>query len=518
MSNSQINYDLDENNAENPKKSLHAHSSGDTSDKKKRRLCFKDKGEDKPHKQNFIARLVNQWFDRVVGAMKDGNIADAQEQFEAHSTSRDFLWNSIGNAAWAFVFPAVTMVSTQLIGVESAGRVSMAFVIALLLMFVGNFGTRAYQASDLKETHSFMDYQVSRWISCALMLVAGYAYCSFRGYAGEMMNISTAVLVYRCVDALADVYEGRLQQVDKLYLAGISQTIRSLAALILYCLCLLISRDAGIACWAMAIVAIVSFFFVTLPLTLMETPKSTGFSLSRAFDLIKITAPLFIAIFLFNVIENMPKLVMEGANLSYDNQLFFNSLYFPAQMILIIAQLVYKPLIVRMADVWQDDKKRKKFDLFLFGVLAIILGVTFAVWAVMAWIGIPVMSFLYGVDFEPYRGLSYVMIATGGITAAIDYIYQVITVMRRQKDVTTLYCVTFGFSLFIPTLLVGFEGLNGAILSYLIIESILLVLLVWEYFRIRSDLSRESQIRQETEEKVARRFTEMFDDRFNEKG
>ena len=48
----------------------------------------------------------------------------------------------------------------------------------------------------------------------------------------------------------------------------------------------------------------------------------------------------------------------------------------------------------------------------------------------------------------------------------------------------------FFFSLFIPILLIGYTQLEGAILSYLIIESILCVLLVWEYFRIRADLSR----------------------------
>lgn len=459
----------------------------------------------KPHKQNFIARKVNAWFDRVVGAMKGEGLADADEMYDSHQTTRDFVWNSVGTACWSFVFPCVTMVSTQLVGVEQAGMISMAFVIALLLMFVGNFGTRAYQASDIKREHSFMDYQVTRWVTCSLMLVLGWLYASFRGYSGEMMNITTGVLIYRCVDAVADVYEGRLQQVDKLYLAGISQAIRSAAALIFFSIFLLATRSAGTACWAMAIVAIVTLVVVTLPLALLETEKSHNFSFESVVKLLKITFPLFIALFLFNVVENMPKLVMEGA-LSYDAQLYFNALYFPAQCILIIGQLVYKPLILRMADVWQDDSKRKKFDLFLVVILLIIVAITGAMWFVMATVGLPVMSFFYGVDFEEFRNLSYVMIVTGGVTCAIDFIYQVITVMRRQKDVTTLYIVTFGFSLFIPSLLIGFEGLDGAILSYLIIESILLVLLVWEYFRIRGDLARESQIRRETAEHVRKSF------------
>ena len=205
--------------------------------------------------------------------------------------------------------------------------------------------------------------------------------------------------------------------------------------------------------------------------------------------LFKMCAPLFVAIFLFNVIENMPKLVMEGM-LPYDNQLYYNALYFPAQMILIAAQLVYKPLLLRMAGVWQDASKRLKFDLILYGIVAVIVAITAAVWAVMAWVGIPVMGVLYGIDFEEYRSLLYLMLVTGGITALIDFLYQVITIMRRQKDVTVLYCVSFFFSLFIPILLIGYAELEGAILSYLIIESILCVLLVWEYFRIRRDLSR----------------------------
>lgn len=462
-------------------------------------------------KKNFIARIVNNWFDRVVGAMKGEGFSDSEELYSAHRTKRDFVWNSVGTACWSFVFPVVTMVSTQLVGVEQAGMISMAFVVALLLMFVGNFGTRAFQVSDLKHEHSFIDYQVQRWLTCAFMLILGWLYCNFRGYSGTMATITTAVLVYRMIDAVADVYEGRLQQVDKLYLAGISQASRSFAALFFFSILLLITKDAGIACWAMAIVAMLTLVVVTLPLALLETPKSKEFSMQSLIKLLKSTFPLFIGLFLFNVIENMPKLFMEGT-LPYDAQLFFNALYFPAQCILIIGQLVYKPMILRMADVWQDDSKRRKFDFLILGIIVVILVITACVWFVMATIGIPIMSFMYGVDFEPYRRLSYVMIATGGVTCAIDFIYQVITVMRRQKDVTTLYCVTFGFSLFIPSLLIGFEGLNGAILSYLIIESILLVLLVWEYFRIRGDLARESQIRFETEERVRKSFLDLYND------
>ena len=62
------------------------------------------------------------------------------------------------------------------------------------------------------------------------------------------------------------------------------------------------------------------------------------------------------------------------------------------------------------------------------------------------------------------------------MTAAIDFLYQVITVLRQQRSVTKLYVITFGFALFVPILLVNFTGLPGAVIGYLIVMCILLVL------------------------------------------
>ena len=82
--------------------------------------------------------------------------------------------------------------------------------------------------SDLEEEHSFSDYQINRWITCALMVVGGRGVLSScAATTDQMLTISLGVYVYKMIDGLADVYEGRLQQVDKLYLAGVSQAFRS---------------------------------------------------------------------------------------------------------------------------------------------------------------------------------------------------------------------------------------------------------------------------------------------------
>ena len=439
---------------------------------------------DRPRKEGALRKLMNSWWDRLLGGVSDRSFSQQEAQYASHRTSRDFMWNSIGLAAWGMVFPLLTIIVTQLVGLELAGMFSLAFVTATLLMIVANYGVRTFQVSDLEESHSFSDYQVSRWITCAAMIIIGLLYCNVRGYTGDMFLISIGVYLYKMVDGLADVYEGRLQQMHKLYLAGISQTIRSVSVLVIFSLFLAITRNLGGASIAMGVTAIVSFIIVTAPLALLETPASRKASFASIKRLFQECAPLFVALFLYAFIDNMPKFMMEGV-LTYDNQLFFNALYFPAQAILMTVGLIYKPLLVKMAAAWADVEHRSRFDLFIVVMVVVILAITGVGAALMNWIGIPIMSFLYGTDFEPYRQLSIIMLAAGGVTGIIDFLYQVITVLRKQKVVMRLYLMTFLCSLFVPILMINMTGLTGAVMSYLILMSILLVLLVWEYVSVR---------------------------------
>jgi hypothetical protein len=320
----------------------------------------------------------------------------------------------------------------------------------------------------------------------------GYLYCCIRGYSGEMFTMFIWVFVYRMVDGLADVYEGRLQQMDKLYLAGVSQTIRSVLAFLVCTVVLFLTRDLGLASIAMGVAAIATFVVVTFPLALLETPKSRRMSFGGVAQLFKDGFPVFLALFLYQFIDNMPKFVMEGV-LSYDNQLYFNALYFPAQSILMIVGFIYKPMLVNIANAWADPSRRKRFDLFVVAMIALIAGITVIAILLMGWIGIPIMSFLYGLDFERFRTMSYVMLVAGGITGVIDFLYQVVTVMRHQRDVMKLYVVTFGFSLFVPYLMVHTAGLNGAIDGYLIVMAFLAALLLMEYITVRLNYSKHPE-------------------------
>ena len=457
--------------------------------KRKRGRGRKSRRGDAPRKKSFLSRQVEAWCTRVLGAVNDGGLAEQEAEYASGRTTRDFAWNTIGVGLWGCVFPVLTIVVTQLAGAEQAGMFSLAFVTALLLMFVGNYGMRNFQASDLDEEYSFADYQANRVLTCVIMLVAGLTYCNIRGYTDQMWLMSLGVYLYKMVDALADVYEGRLQQKDKLYLAGMSQAFRSAAALIGFTFALLITRNVGVSSIVMAVVAAATFVVFTFPLAKLETPKSRRVNVKRVVNLLVQCFPLFVALFMYNLIDNMPKFVMEGA-LSYDNQLYYNAMYFPAHTILMISAFVYKPQLVRLARIWDDPEKRHRFDLLVLAMIGVIALTTGVMALFMGTIGIPMLNLMYGLDFEQFRSLVYVMVGTGGVCACVDFLYQIITVLRAQSEVTLYYGAAFAFSVPVSMLLVNFAGLSGAVVGSLVCMAILLLLLLLQFFTIRQKAAR----------------------------
>ena len=431
-----------------------------------------------------LAKLANDWWDRLIGAVYSGSFANQTAQYAAHNQVRDYIFNSAGMGIWGALFPLLTIIATQLAGAEQAGMFSMAFVIANLLEFVGNYGVRTYQVSDVDEMDSFGAYQIHRVLACLAMVGVGWAYFNIRGYSGDMLTICLGTFAFRVVDALADVYEGRLQQYDKLWLAGVSQSVRCVAGIAVFTVQLLLTRSIAVASVGMAVAALVTLVLVTVPLAYFETPRSRRWALVEIREVFVECWPAFLAQFLFALIEAIPKFAMEGA-LPYEDQLYFNAIYFPAQSVLMVVSLIYKPQLVRLANIWADSSARKRFDLIVIAVIA-AAAVVSVVWIlVAAWIGIKIQGILYGLDFEPYRQAQYLMIVAGGMSAAIDFLYQIITVLRQQKAATFSYLVGLGVVLVASYLLVLTVGFQGAVWAYFLVMVVLLVLMVIQYVRAR---------------------------------
>lgn len=434
---------------------------------------------------HFLRDIINSWWERLFSTVFGGNWDTQAQLYDSGRRGSDYLLNTLGSVCWGALFPILTIVSTQVIGPEEAGKFNMAFTTATLLLYLGNYGVKTFQVSDIDEMHSFASYRIQRLLTCLLMLLCGFGFCALHGYSQEMVLISAGAYGFRAVDALADVYEGRLQQADKLYLAGISQAVRSAFAVLCFTVLLVLTRSLVHASIALAIAGILTLFLLTIPLTRLETDTPRPARMIEIHELFTECFPAFLALFLFALIEAIPKYAMEGV-LPYESQVVFSAIYFPAQAILMVVGFVYRPQLVRLANIWADTNKRARFDLIVVAMLVVSVLITLAGLAFAKWLAVPLNSLLYATDFEAYRTAQYLMIIAGGMTGIIDFLYQVITVLRQQALATRIYLVVTALITVASIVLVRLVGFMGAVWSYFGAMAILLGALLVLYLLVRT--------------------------------
>lgn len=69
--------------------------------------------------------------------------------------------------------------------------------------------------------------------------------------------------------------------------------------------------------------------------------------------------------------------------------------------------------LLRLSSIWANPRKRRRFDLIIVAVMALIVAITGVCAAFMAGPGIPLMSLMYGLSFERYRTLALLMVVAG---------------------------------------------------------------------------------------------------------
>ena len=107
-------------------------------------------------------------------------------------------------------------------------------------------------------------------------------------------------------------------------------------------------------------------------------------------------------------------------------------------------------------------------------------------------LGIPVLSWLYGVNLKDYKMTLLLLLLCGGVNAVNIIFYYVLAIMRKQKYMTILYLIVCGVALIIMDPITGRLGLNGAALGYLILVVLLGVLLMgYILYQIRKDRKRQ---------------------------
>ncbi|MDD6190896.1 MAG: lipopolysaccharide biosynthesis protein [Firmicutes bacterium] len=389
-----------------------------------------------------------------------------------------YIWNAVNAIVSALQNPVILLVMTRTNGISDAGVFSIAFAIATLMLYIGLYGLRRFQSSDINEKYSFAQYHGMRILSCSVMMAACGVYCAygvvFSGYSVSKAAVIMMICVVKCCQAYSDVYHGRMQQKGRLDVATKSSTFRYLLELVVYAAALAVTHDIIISTAAFMAASIAGLLLTSVNAGRdfgVYRPEFNGFKLK---NLAVEGFPIFVSLFLNMYISNAPKYAIDRY-LTEEDQAVYNMIFMPAFAVMLISNFIFNPIITTYAELWNDDNKKSiaRLKKKVFGQCMLVAAITAFGLLVAATIGCPVLSIIFGVDLTGYRLELCIVMVGGGALAYTTYFSTILTVIRKQNTLLVSYGIIAVAARVMSGFLVVNYGMLGATGLYAILMTLL---------------------------------------------
>lgn len=391
---------------------------------------------------------------------------------------KQFIWNMLGSGIYSLATVIFVMLAKRLVGEEAGAKFYMAFTTGQMLLTIGYFEIRPFQVTDVKQQYKAKEYFGFRVISSAAMLacavVVGIVYVvnGKADAAGFMLIITMCIL--KMFDGIADVFEGEFQRNDRIDISGMSMAFRTMAIMAVFSIIAWVTRNIYVASAAAAVTGLAGTAVVAVVWSRWFEPLSVSFDREKMKSLFRSTILLFIGSAMCMWLWNGTKYVVEWTLTDRDT-LAYGIVFMPTMVINLGSSFVFKPMLTTLARHYEQGEY-KAFAKLVAVLVATAVGITVVTLGAGAWLGIPVLSWLYDIELAPYKSVMLVLIAAGGFNAVSILFYYALTVMRLQKEIFAGYTITFVVSIILPIVMVKAMGIAGAGTSYLIVMMLLTVL------------------------------------------
>lgn len=375
-----------------------------------------------------------------------------------------YFWNMLGSLLFALGTMVLTIVVNRIVGDYAGGDFAMALAAGQLMATIGYFEIRSYQSTDIIQKFQFSDYFYAKIIADILMVIVSIAYVFIKGYLFDKAILALLMCAYKMIDTFADVYEGEFQQKDRIDISGKSMTIRTLFSIIGLVLTLIMTKNLFLSCIVAIVIAILCVIFTNVLIIGKFSIVNYQFKFNNIMEIMHECLPLFFSNFMSTYILNSSRYAVEGLMTSnYHSK--FTAIFLPVSTINLCIGFIFKPMLTSMARMWNKERYGQ-FIKTLVVLFVGIAGVTLVAIIAAYFLGIPVLSILYGTDLTEFKWALLILLIGGGLNALNVIVYFALTVIRKQKHIFVAYLITFIFSLIISNYFTKKFGINGAAVAF----------------------------------------------------
>lgn len=379
---------------------------------------------------------------------------------------RTYIWNLASSITFSMQSAIFLLVANRVSGNTEAGIFILLYVFAQNINAIGNYNLRDFQVSDIKEEYSFATYYTTRLLTCILMALVGVGYVLIKGLDVSSIVVLASLVGYRFIECVEDVYHGIIQRRGRFDVSSICMTLRIVISSVVFCIAYVITKSPVIASLAMVVSSFIIFIY-TITVLKKEFELRPSFSGEKILKLLVAGFPIFLGAFLYSYLINAPKYAINDL-MSSDTQTIYNILFMPIFVVNMLSTFIYKPLIVRLSELWKDGKM-SEFVKSMVKMSLIIMGLTLVVIIGGYIVGLYLLGVIYGEDLAGYKKIFSLMLLFGGVAAVAFYFNTLITIIRKQFYIILGYGGAFIISMFVTRPLVFRYGIDGAGYAYGII-------------------------------------------------
>lgn len=387
----------------------------------------------------------------------------------------EFIWNMLGSFVYAMFSAIILAICTRANDLEIAGIFSIAYATSCVLNAIGDFGIRIYQVTDTNKKYTFSEYFSARIIAIAIMLLISIAFVIISGYNSTKLMICLILVLYRVIDNLSETFQAEFQINERLDIAGKSMVLRNSIAIFLFAIVDIITHNIVISSICMVIANLTIFILYDTRKLKIFNKDQIKFKIENAKIIVRECFPMAIANVLNVYVINAVKYAIDATGKD-TMQTYFNIIYMPTFVINLISIFIIKPFLKVFGDYWNGGEHKKLFSA-IGKIIAALVGVTLAIETGCYILGVPVLSWFYGVDISIYKLELMILIISGLLYAICNLLFNMLGTIRKQNHISAVYIITSLIALILPKVLVNKYQMTGAVVANLLIMLILCVLL-----------------------------------------
>lgn len=402
------------------------------------------------------------------------------------SVKQNLIWNTCGcllyqACQWLTTIFVVTLSPSY----ENSGILAFAMATGNVFSALATYNMRTYQVSDVNDEYTPQNYIGFRIATVCGALGTFAVYSLIVSPGIETLVCMFVYLLFKADESFVNVLYGIDQKASRMDYIGVSQGVRGILSICVFCGGLALSENLAVALGAMFVSCVLVTLFYDVPLSGKLQRIRSRLNRGVFFELLRKCAPIVAALVVYGLVATVAR---QYYGIAYGEEMLgiYAAVATPCVIVQVLANYLYSPFLVPLSVEWRKGAEGhfgSQLTKLLFALTGISLLCILAAFAAGPWF----LKLVYGPSIADYAWMITPAVVAAALMAICYFLTDLFTLLRRFGPALGINLVAMVACVLLIAPLTHFLGMNGVnltlIFSFAVAVLLGIVLLVKVVFK-----------------------------------